>query len=96
METQGWFGLGLGIAFIIGAWTNILNYTGDPDELGDAVDTIGPFLFHFVFRKNRKAYRIFLYCAGIFFIVGSLTFCPALKEFVKTVYITLQFVASVG
>ncbi len=80
MEPLGRFGLGLGVSFIISACTNILEYIGYPEDLLDPDDDIGPFLFMIVFRKNRKAYRIFLFCFGIFFLFGSLTFCPVLKE----------------
>jgi len=86
MDFSAWMGLGLGVVLVVGAWTNWLNYAGDPEELNDSADYIGPFLFHYVFRKNRIAYRIFLYAMGFFLIFGSLTFCHTCKTFLLDIY----------
>ncbi|CAB5161730.1 hypothetical protein D3OALGA1CA_5099 [Olavius algarvensis associated proteobacterium Delta 3] len=86
MDFSAWMGLGLGVVLVVGAWTNWLNYTGDPEDLSQpSVDT-GAVLFHYVFRKNRKAYRIFLYAIGFFLIIVSLTFCHTCKIFLLDIY----------
>ena len=83
MEPIGWISLGTGIVFILGAWTNWFNYYGDERDDECFLDYAGWVFFHFVFFKNRKAYRIFLFSVGIFFTVNTIYFCPAAKAFLK-------------
>ena len=85
METPGWIILGFGIVIIIGAWTNCLNYYGDERDDDDyhAVDSSLWALFRWVFRRNPKAFRIFLFSSGVFFILSTIGFCPAAKDFLK-------------
>jgi hypothetical protein len=84
METPGWIILGFGIIIILGAWTNSLNYYGDERDGDDhAADYASWALFCWVFRKNRKAFRIFLFSTGVFFTVNAINFCPAAKNFLK-------------
>ena len=93
MESPGWIILGFGIVVIIGAWTNWLNYYGDERDVDDdhVVDYGCWALFRWVFRRNRKAFRIFLFSSGIFFTLGAIGFCPAAKGFLKeTVHHLLQ------
>jgi len=89
MDGGNWFGLILGLVFIVGAWTNWLNYYGDERDGGyDPIDNTGWVLFYIIFRKNRKAYRVFLWIMGLTMIFLSLYTCPAVEARLQSTPLT--------
>lgn len=85
MEPAGWIQLGIGIVVIIGAWTNVLNYTGDESD-GDSIPYgyTGALIFEFIFFKNRAAYKAFLFIVGICFVIAAFYFAPAVRAYFQS------------
>jgi hypothetical protein len=60
MDVANWICFSVGLIIISGAWTNWLIYHGDDRDGEDsALDYTSWVMFHIVFMKNRKAYRVF-------------------------------------
>lgn len=77
MDVISWSCLIVGLLFIIGAWTNLLNFDVDDNDDDGAWPFYGGWLiFTFICAKNRKAYRVFLWIFGLTLIFLAIYSSP--------------------